>query len=198
MPRPSVEAERREQILDATCAVIADCGLGGLRVSDVAKVAGLSAGTVHYYFVSKKDLVNAAFEFNFTNSLQRRQWLLDTDDDPMTLLRHLVDSFLPNEQDDTTMRAWRVWADLWSEGMRDPTLQEINERLYGQWRDLVADVIGKAQETGLASPGDQVQRADMLISMIDGLAIQHLLHSAQTSREAMRNTCHAFLRTALE
>jgi AcrR family transcriptional regulator len=65
MPRPSVEAERRRQILDATCAVIAKSGLRQLRVSDVATAAGISSGMVHYYFDTKDELVSAAFEFNF-------------------------------------------------------------------------------------------------------------------------------------
>lgn len=192
MPRPNVEAERREQILDATCAVIAEAGLGSLRVSDVAKTAGVSTGTVHYYFVSKNDLVNAAFEFNFSNSLQRRQWLLYSNEDPVSLLRHIVDSYLPGE-DGTTLRAWRVWADLWAEGMRDPTLQEINERLYGQWRDLVANVISKAQDQQLARPGSPGQLADMLIAMIDGLAMQSLLHSSHMTQQTMRQTCRVFI-----
>jgi len=39
VPRPSVEAERREQILDAACDVIARSGVANLRMADIAKVA---------------------------------------------------------------------------------------------------------------------------------------------------------------
>jgi AcrR family transcriptional regulator len=35
----------------------------------VAKQAGVSSGTVHYYFETKKDVLTAAFEFNLTDSL---------------------------------------------------------------------------------------------------------------------------------
>ncbi|GAB3874014.1 hypothetical protein GCM10029964_015280 [Kibdelosporangium lantanae] len=78
MPRPNVEAERKDQILRATCQVIADLGYVNLRVSDVAKQAGVSGGTVHYYFDSKRDLVHAAFEYNFARSLERRRGILDS------------------------------------------------------------------------------------------------------------------------
>lgn len=199
MARPNVEAERREQILTAACAAIAHVGLNGLRVSDVAKEAGVSSGTVHYYFASKKDLVNAAFEFNFTSSLQRRQWLTAIDDetlavskDPLGLLHEIIDSYLP-DGDEPTLRAWRVWADLWAEGMRDTELQDMNERLYGQWRQLIATVIRQAQGQEQARPGDPVQLADMLISMIDGLAMQSLLHSTHVNHDSMRNVCRAFI-----
>lgn len=199
MARPSVEAERREQILAAACTTLAETGLTGLRVSDVAKSAGVSSGTVHYYFTSKKELVNAAFEYNFTNSLQRRQWLMAAEnvhaadsDDPIGLLRDIVDSYLP-DGDTSTLTAWRVWADLWAEGMRDVELQEMNERLYGRWRQLVADVICRAQELGHARDGDPVRMADMLISMIDGLAMQALLHSQHVTNQRMRDLCRAFI-----
>jgi AcrR family transcriptional regulator len=191
MPRPSVEAERREQILDATCVVIADVGLQDLHLSDVAKVAGVSSGMVHYYFASKKELVNSAFEFNFSNSLEQRQWMLKSDKDPLSILQDLVESYLPTG--DRSMRAWRVWAELWAEGMRAEALQEVNERLYGEWRNVVAEVIQKAQEQGLARPGDPLLMANMLIGMLDGLAVQVLLRSPSMPLHTMRNTCHAFI-----
>lgn len=191
MPRPSVEAERRKQILEATCAVIADTGLRSLRLSDVATVAGVSSGTIHYYFDTKKDVVNAAFEFNFSSSLERRRWILDPGRDPLGLLRDVVESYLPASEQ--ALRAWRVWAELWAEGMRDGTLQQVNEQLYGQWRTVVCDMIRAAQEQGSAQPGDPKQLADMLIGMLDGLAVQVLLHSDNMSLPVMRETCRMFI-----
>lgn len=195
MARPSVEVERREQILEATCAVIADVGLQALRLSDVAKVAGMSSGTIHYYFDTKRELVNAAFAFNFSRSLERRQWILDVDKPPIETLRAIVDSYLPS--DDKSLRAWHVWAELWAEGMRDVALQEVNERLYGQWRDVVADLIRSAQDQGLVRAGDPVEFANILVGTMDGLAIQVLLHSESMNLSEMRRTCNSFIDSLL-
>ena len=46
-PRPSVEAQRREEVLEATCEIIAEVGFRNVRVSDVAKRAGISTSVVH-------------------------------------------------------------------------------------------------------------------------------------------------------
>src|SRR5689334_14773059 len=170
MPRPSVEAERRPQILSAACEVIAQIGIPALRLSDVAKEAGVSAGTVHYYFETKRDVITAAFEFNLADSLARRQELLGSETDSLVILHNLVESYLPT--DGRSRRAWKVWLALWAEGSRDPVLQEINDRLYSQWRDVVAGVIRSAQHEELARPGDPVVLANMLIGMLDGLAVQ--------------------------
>jgi AcrR family transcriptional regulator len=191
MPRPSVEAERKDQILRATCQVIAELGYVNLRVSDVAKQAGISGGTVHYYFDSKRDLVHAAFEYNFARSLERRRWILDSPDDPVARLRLVIDSYLPLDAE--TVAAWRVWAALWTEGLWEPNLQELNERMYGEWRRLVAGIIRDGQDSGQVRGGDPVQLANILIAMIDGMAFQVLLGSQNMTVQRMKATCLAYV-----
>ncbi|WP_163510676.1 TetR/AcrR family transcriptional regulator [Fodinicola acaciae] len=191
MPRPNVEAERRKQILEAACAVIAKAGLQQLRVSDVAAEAGVSSGTIHYYFDSKKDLVAAAFEYNFAASVRRRRWLRESTVDPLRRLHDIVESYLPTTR--KSLQAWRVWAELWAEGARDPALQKVNDELYGQWREVVRDAIEAAQHTGVARPGDPTRLANMLVAMMDGLAVQVLLRSKNMQVATMRATCRAFV-----
>jgi AcrR family transcriptional regulator len=182
--RPSVEAERREQILSAACEVIADRGMQSLRLSDVAKKAGVSSGTVHYYFDTKRDVINAAFELNYERSIEGRRAMLAGDQtDSLATLRALAHSNLPVTE--ASIRAWRVWAELWAEGMRDETLQEINARLYGQWRDLVRDLVAHGQERGQIIEGDADVFADVLVSMIDGMSIQNLMHSPEMPLDRM-------------
>ena len=191
MPRPSVEVERRKQILDAACTVIAKNGLQDLRLLQVAAVAGVSSGTIHYYFDTKKELINAAFEYNFKHSLERRKWLRDETREPLELLGEIVESYLPTRG--VSLRAWRVWANLWAEGIRDPALRKINEELYDQWRELVRHTIAAAQRAGTAREGDPELLANMLIGMVDGLAMQVLLHAKAMSLDTMRETCRAFI-----
>jgi AcrR family transcriptional regulator len=192
MARPSVEAERREQILRAACEVVAEIGYRSLRVSDVAGRARTSTGTVHYYFATKRDLVYTAFEFNFDRSIERRKPILEIHTDPRERLRAFVDSYLPESEE--TIQAWRVWAELWVEALREPDLQELNERVYGEWRRLVAGIIRDGQDQGLLRSGDAVELANALIGMIDGLAIQVLLNSSNMTLDRMRTVCHWFLR----
>jgi len=186
-----VEAERRKQILDAACSVIAKHGLQQLRLLEVAAVAGVSSGTIHYYFDTKRELVNAAFEYNFRHSLERRKWLRDETREPLELLGEIVESYLPTRG--VSLRAWRVWANLWAEGIRDPALRKINEELYDQWRELVRNAIAAAQRAGTAREGDPELLSNMLIGMLDGLAMQVLLRAKAMPLDTMRETCRAFI-----
>jgi AcrR family transcriptional regulator len=192
MARPSVEAERREQILSAACEVVSEIGFKSLRVADVARRAGTSTGTVHYYFATKTELMRAAFEWNFARSLDRRRPLLDEHPDPRERLRAFVESYLPD--DPVTVRAWHVWAELWVEALHDPELQEMNEQVYGEWRRTVAGILRDGQDSGLFREEDPVLTANALIGMIDGLALQVLLRSSSMTVERMRAVCERTIR----
>lgn len=54
MGRPSVAAERREQILDATMTTIAEHGIHGTTLDRIADTAGMSRGHVRH-FVGNRD-----------------------------------------------------------------------------------------------------------------------------------------------
>lgn len=54
MARPSVAAERREQILDATMTTIAEQGIRGATLDRIADTAGMSRGHVRH-FVGNRD-----------------------------------------------------------------------------------------------------------------------------------------------
>jgi AcrR family transcriptional regulator len=147
---------------------------------------------VHYYFDTKTELMRAAFEWNFARSLERRRHLLQEHSDPRQRLRVFVDSYLP--RDDETVRAWRVWAELWVEALHDPGLQELNEQVYGEWRRTVAGIIRDGQDAGLFRDEDPVLTANALIGMIDGLALQVLLGSRSMTLQRMQAVCEQTLR----
>lgn len=191
MARPSAVAERRHEILEATCVVVAERGFRDLRIADVAKRAGYSTGTVHYYFDSKEELLKEAFRFQYEQSVGRREGYFQEDDDPVTRLRKLCDGYLPTSTQ--TIQSWRVWLELWVSALANQSLGEINDIYYGDWRQTVleAAIAGKAQ--GLITIQDPVAFADAFVGMLDGLAIQVLIGSGHMTAERMRKTCTSFI-----
>ncbi len=191
MSRPSVEALRREQILTSTCEVVAKRGVAALRISDVAKDVGFSTGTIHYYFDDKESLLRAAFAYNVRHSIARRKDLLASTANPLELLVKYVDSYLPDDRE--TLKAWRVWAEFWAISIRDAHLQSVIDVLDIDWRAATVRIIRQGQAEGLIRDGDPLQFTNMLIAMIDGLAIQVLANSKEMDLSTMRDTLHAFI-----
>lgn len=191
MARPSAVAERRREILEATCASVAELGFRTVRIADVARAAGYSTGTVHYYFDSKDALLKEAFRFQYEQSLERRNSLVDAGDDPVTRLRKLARGYLPTSEE--TVRSWRVWVELWVSALADSSLSDLNDVYYGAWRQTVLGAVQDGKAQGLLDIADPSVFADIYVGMLDGLAIQVLIGSRDMTAERMRATCEDFL-----
>src|SRR4051812_44999836 len=63
-PRPTTGHVRRPAILTAAAAVIAERGVIGTRIADVAERAGTSAPGVLYWFATKDELLTEALAFS--------------------------------------------------------------------------------------------------------------------------------------
>ena len=67
--RDSPPGPKRDAILRAAIDVFADRGYFNAQVADVARVAGVAAGTVYLYFRSKDDLLISIFERSMRDAL---------------------------------------------------------------------------------------------------------------------------------
>ena len=69
----AVEEDRRRAILDAAVTVVVERGYAAARVSDIARRAGTSTGTVHYYYPTKVDVLDAALQHASERSHSRHR-----------------------------------------------------------------------------------------------------------------------------
>src|SRR5439155_1198287 len=60
--RIDIASIRREQIVQAATAVIAEQGLQHLSLSEIEKKVGMSRGQLTYYFKAKEDILLAVFD----------------------------------------------------------------------------------------------------------------------------------------
>lgn len=58
-PSQQRSRERVERILDAAAAIVVDEGVDNLKVSDIAKRAGVPLGTLYQFFARKDDIIFA-------------------------------------------------------------------------------------------------------------------------------------------
>lgn len=185
MARPNVEALRKEQILRSALQQISERGVVGLRVSDVARGAGVSGGIVHYYFDTKLDLIRAAFEENAATSLERRAAIFaDETAGVRETLFALIDTYLP--ADETTTESWRVWIEWWAAALQDKELADVHNSAYEDWARRMQSVFDRLE--GI-DPETSRRNAHTLIALLDGLTIQALMGSPLMTVDRMRELC---------
>lgn len=104
MPRPKRQDARRAAIVDAAGRAISDRGLAGMRVRDVAEQAGISPGSVLYYYPEIADLLIEVHRSAVENFYRARLERASSVDDPAERLATLVTCGLPTGSDDPTCR----------------------------------------------------------------------------------------------
>ncbi|MGE0463038.1 MAG: TetR/AcrR family transcriptional regulator [Vicinamibacterales bacterium] len=88
--KPAPIADKRDAILRAAVRVFARHGFFQSQVADVARVAGVAAGTVYLYFRSKDDLLVSIFERTMKDAIAEGRAALAGVPDPEARLRRIA------------------------------------------------------------------------------------------------------------
>jgi len=88
--KPVAAGDKRDLILRAATRVFAQNGFFQSQVADVARVAGVAAGTVYLYFKGKDDLLVSIFERSMGGVIAEGQAVLDGVTDPAERLRRIA------------------------------------------------------------------------------------------------------------
>jgi len=84
------KVDKRAAILDAATAVFAKRGFFGSQVADVARAAGIAAGTVYLYFRSKDEILTSIFDRMMHDAMGAGQAALADVTDPVERLRRIA------------------------------------------------------------------------------------------------------------
>jgi|SRR3954447_3418582 AcrR family transcriptional regulator len=178
------EEDRKRAILDAAVAVVVERGYAAARVADIAARAGTSTGTVHYYFPTKVDVLDAALQHASERSHQRHRAELVQLSNPREQLLRLIDLQLP---DADVADEWAIWLEFWNEARRRDELRERNAEIYQQWVSMIESIVRSGQEGGQFSTDvDPVDFALRFAGLFDGLGIQVLLQPLLENRWRLR------------
>jgi TetR/AcrR family fatty acid metabolism transcriptional regulator len=82
--------DKREAILRAAIDTFAAAGFFNAQVADVARAAGVAAGTVYLYFRGKDDLLISIFERTMTEAMAEGRLHVERFDDPVRRLREIA------------------------------------------------------------------------------------------------------------
>lgn len=158
-PRKQSRAARREQLIDATIAVIAEKGYARTTLADVARRAGLSQGLANFHFASKERLlaetmVQLAEDY-------RQNWmrvLAEAGPAPARQLDALIRADLSPELNSPLQLA--AWCAFWGEAQARPVYQELCGSNDETYIALIEDICTRLiAEGGYDLPAIRVARA---------------------------------------
>jgi AcrR family transcriptional regulator len=169
--------------------VIAEKGLCDTGIKDVADQAGTSPALVIYYFGTKDTLLAEALAFAedrfYAQTAKAVAGMSSARDRLVELVR--CSCSVGEAEDD--FDEWVLWLDLWARAPRDPDVARDRHALDRRWRTTIIEIVREGQATGEFARIDPPAFALRLAALIDGLAIQVVLHDPEVDRERMFDLC---------
>ena len=171
--RQQLRQERRQQILDAAIAVFAAKGFHAANVSDVAAQAGVSQGTIYWYFESKEELLTAAILSLFERFGQEALEGLQPDQTPTEKLRTLGRSLA--DLAEAAKGLFTLFLEFWGSSSEREEAGQLWTDVLVEYKDIIVAII----EEGVASDEFKPVDADALVwalmAAYDGLAAYVML-----------------------
>ena len=174
-PLPAM-TEKQRQVLDAALEVFAEQGFSATSTGEIAKRAGVAAGTVFRFYRTKKDLligVVAPLFRRFVAPQVVAEFGEILEKDYSNLEDFLQDVF--RERLDWLKRNRTILRVALQETPLHPELRGMwDEGVIGELRPRILDVIRKFQDRGLIIEGAPESVARIAASVLLGYAIQRL------------------------
>jgi TetR/AcrR family fatty acid metabolism transcriptional regulator len=172
---------KRDVILRAAIDVFAERGYFNAQVADVARAAGVAAGTVYLYFRSKDDLLISIFERGMRDALAEGRAAVAGLDDPRERLRRFARLHLARLGRDRNL------AVVFQVELRQSTkfMERFSATLLREYLGLLRTAIAEGQREGILR--DDIKptvAAKMLFGALDEMATNWILSRRRYQLEA--------------
>jgi AcrR family transcriptional regulator len=197
---PDIARLRREEIVEAAVAVIAEKGLQHLSLSEIESRAGMSRGQLTYYFPAKEEILLAVFD-HLLLMMHRRAKGEGCGGCPQAApgwehIRGLLSLLLLESPAPPAFHALQ-YTFLSQIGHRDDFRQRL-ANLYEEWRrGLAADVEAELGRRNGSTRASARTVATLIQAILHGLAMQRNADPDSYDREEMLELCLHLLESYL-
>ena len=174
--RPAVtrieKTDKRDALLRAAIETFAARGFFNAQVADVARTAGVAAGTVYLYFRGKDDLLISIFEKTMKEAIASGRESIATQTDPLTQLRTIARLHLDRMSRD------RALAVVFQVELRQSTkfMERFSATHLREYLGIIRDVIARGQSMGIFRKTlNATLAAKLLFGMLDEMATNWIL-----------------------
>ena len=183
---------RRQQIIEATIAVIGRKGYAGTRLADVARQAKVSYGVVGFYFNTKDELLLATLQYLAEE--YTRVWkeaVARAGRSPAERLRAIIDADFSRKI--ASEKKIAVWYAFWSEARPRSHYRKLCAQLYNDYYWQVRTLIQELIEEGGYDNLDAHLVTVALNAMTDGMWLDLQIQPRDFDRGKAKEAIEMFL-----
>jgi TetR/AcrR family transcriptional regulator len=181
----------RQAIIDASFAIIAKNKISGTNLRQIAGQAGISLGTLHYYFPSKAELLLALLDYMRDLFHEGQQGIMKQHLSPPEKLNHFLNQEKRYLMEKSLML--EVFFDFWSQGLQDPEIQSRIQFIYDKWREDIAAVVAEGVQSGDFASEIAPMIPTLMVSIMEGAALQYLIDNDLYDLETYFSTSYKMI-----
>ncbi|MCL6251650.1 TetR family transcriptional regulator C-terminal domain-containing protein [Altererythrobacter sp. KTW20L] len=161
---------RRQSLIQATAACLAEQGARGVSVRSICRKAGVSAGLLTHYFDGIGDLIVATYRDTGRKVAEAVDGAVGAaGDDPRARLEaYVTASFRPPVLDPDLLATWLAF---WSLMKSDPQVAEVHGQLYAEFRGELDSLLRDCW-CDRADAGEVRLAAIAINALVDGLWLE--------------------------
>lgn len=165
--------DRREDVVRATCAVIARQGLDKASMRAIARELGCTTGVLTHYFRDKNALLSFVLEA-IISEMELERFDPAASKLNLTSIRQILKQYLP--VDEARADWWKVWLSFTVAAMSGGRAAERHRQFYSRMKMMWTAFFESMQKRGqLASGLDPAMEADCILCLADGVGVQALI-----------------------
>ena len=171
-------ADKHDALIRAAIDTFAARGFFNAQVADVARAAGVAAGTVYLYFRSKDDLLVSIFERTMKQAIAEGRESVGRMPDPAARLRQIARLHLDRLGRD------RALAIVFQVELRQSTkfMERFSSTQLREYLGIIRDAIAEGQAAGLFRKSvNPTLASKLLFGMLDEMATNWILSKRKYS-----------------
>lgn len=155
----------KKKIVDTTTDLLKIKSFPYISLAEIAKEAGISKGTLYYYFKNKNEILLQIYDDYLENQWQQLiEWTENKDKD--TSLHRMINYVLERSVVSPELRMHLIHESMFG---NEELKKRINER-YNQFRNLIGEKISERSENF-----DSDSLALLILFLSDGIVVQKVL-----------------------
>lgn len=194
MPKKVDQEKRKIFITEATFRVIKRYGIENTTVRKVAEEAGLSLGSVQYYFPVQRDLYIFAMELLLKRTEERIVRSVKNEKPTFENVVSMLKPLIPSKDEEHRMEI-EGWLNFALMAMKDPSLEIFSKKIYQSTLEFMDQTLKILQKNGYIDDSFNFEiEAVNLYTFIDGLTLQAILYPELFDDEIIERRIEEYLR----
>jgi AcrR family transcriptional regulator len=170
MPRPNVESERRQQVIEAAMTCFSRKGYYSSSMDDIASELSFSKALIYYYFKTKRDIFLAILEDWVQETTNAWEMMFSSENDITMQLRRGLEYGIQLVIESKDLA--RIEFEFYAEIGRDEEVRRAIQNVFANFRAEFKRLLDAGIANGDFRPFNTEVLSAVLFGTYEGLALQ--------------------------